>query len=118
MKNNNKILFISGDGVNGSKNKWSLYYKYFDPYNKNYFIIKALKSIGNKSKILNFSFSLRHPKWILKLEYESIPGTTLIRLKLIEIINYFIHRIILKEIKRNLYDYIIFSENTYFLNKE
>ena len=118
MKKINNILFISGDGVNGSNNKWPLYYKYFDSYNKNYFIIKALKSIGNKSEILNFSFSLRHPKLILKLEYESISGTTLIRLKLIEIINYFIHQIILKKLKKNFYDYIIFSENTYFLNKE
>ena len=117
IKKLNKILYISGDGVNDSKNKWPFYYMYFNSFNKNYFISKALKSIINKCEMLNFSYLLRHPKLILQLEYESIPGTTMIRLKLIEIINYFIHQIILRKIKSKFYDYIIFSENTYFLNK-
>ena len=73
-----KILFISGDGVSNHKNNWNIFYTYFDGLNnkdqnrfhicKNYFISKAIKSIVKKCDILNFSFDLRHPRFILKLE--------------------------------------------------
>ena len=68
IKKLNKILYISGDGVAESKNKWKNYFNYFDGYSKNYFITKELKSFINKCEILNFSHSLRHPIFIYKLE--------------------------------------------------
>lgn len=113
----NKILFISGDGVDGSNNKWPFYYKYFDSFIKNYSLTKELKSMVNQCEILNFSYSLRHPEFILKLESLKIIGSTMIRLILIQIINFIIQEIIIRKIKRNNYDLIIFSDNLFFLNK-
>ena len=113
----NKILFISGDGVDGLNNKWPFYYKYFDSFIKNYSLTKELKSMVNQCEILNFSYSLRHPEFILKLESLKIIGSTMIRLILIQIINFIIQEIIIRKIKRNNYDLIIFSDNLFFLNK-
>jgi spore maturation protein CgeB len=113
----NKILFISGDGVDGSNNKWPFYYKYFDTFIKNYSLTKELKLMVNQCEILNFSYSLRHPEFILKLESLKIIGSTRIRLILIQIINFIIKEIIIRKIKRNNYDLIIFSDNLFFLNK-
>ena len=114
----NKILYISGDGVVEQKNKWKIYFNYFDHYSKNYFITKALKSLINKCEILNFRHSLRHPIFIFKLESLSIPGSTFLRIKTIILINYCIHKIIYWKIKSKSYDLIIFSDNLFFINKK
>ena len=61
-----KVLFISGDGVNTCKKRQKFYYNYFDPFWKNYYIAKALNSIVNFCEILNFSNGLQHPAFNLK----------------------------------------------------
>ena len=121
-----RILFISGDGVSNHNNNWNIFYTYFDGLNskdknrfhisKNHFITKAIKSIVKKCDILNFSFGLRHPRFILKLEMLEIPGSTMIRKKIIRLIDYAIHQIIYMKIKRRSYDLVIFSDNLFFLN--
>ena len=121
-----KILIISGDGVSNQKNNWNIYYTYFDGlYNndqnhfymiKNYFISKAIKSIVKECDILNFSFDLRHLRFILKLEMLGIPGSTMIRNYIVKIINYVIQQIIYMKIKKRSYDLVIFSDNLFFLN--
>ena len=126
MKKNNKILYISGDGVLNQKHNWNFFYTYFDGLNnknqnrlhvsKNHFISKAIKSIVKECDILNFSFDLRHPRFILKLEMLEIPGSTMIRNYIVNIINYVIQQIIYMKIKKRSYDLVIFSDNLFFLN--
>ena len=121
-----KILFISGDGVSNQKHNWNLFYTYFDGLNnkdqnhfyitKNYFISKAIKSIVKECDILNFSFDLRHPRFILKLEMLEMPGSTIIRNYIVKIINYVIQQIIYMKIKKRSYDLVVFSDNLFFLN--
>ena len=112
-----KVLYISGDGFTDSKKKWKIYYNFFDPYSKNYFITNALK-LFTKCEIFNVSHSLRHPSFILKLESKHIPGSTYLRTKAIIIINYFINIFIYWKIKLNSYDLIIFSDNLFFITQK
>ena len=112
----NKILYISGDGVNSTKQKWKIYFNYFDPFWKNYFITKALKSMVNNCEILNFSHQIWLLKLILKLESLGMYGSTKIRLKVINTFHSFIQNIIYRKINNNDYDLIIFSDNLFFLN--
>ena len=107
------ILYISGDGVNSIKQRWKIYFNYFDLFWKNYFITKALNSIVNNCEILNFSHGLQHPTLNLKLESLNIPGSTFLRKKTIILINYFIHKTIYCKIKSHSYDLIIFSDNLF-----
>ncbi len=113
----NKILYISGDGIAEPKNKWKNYFNYFDDYSKNYFLTKELKSMVNQCEILNFSQQIWFLRIFLKLESLKIIGSTMIRLIIIQIINFIIQEIIIRKIKRNNYDLIIFSDNLFFLNK-
>jgi len=113
----NNILYISGDGVGGAKQRWKIYFNYFDPFWKNYFITNALKSIVDNCEIINFSHQIWFLRLILKLESLGIYGSTMIRLKVVNIINLFIQNIIYRKIDDNYYDLIIFSDNLFFLNK-
>ena len=81
IKKLNKILYISGDGVAEPKNKWNIYFNYFDCYSKNYFITKAFKSIVNNCEIINFSQQIWFLRIFLKLESLEIYGSTIIRSK-------------------------------------
>jgi len=73
------ILYISGDGVNSSKQRWNIYFNYFDPFWKNHFITKALNSIVNNCEIINFSWWFGHPIFLVKLESFGLLGTTRIK---------------------------------------
>jgi len=112
------ILYISGDGVAEPKNKWKNYFNYFDGYSKNYFITKALKSIVNNCEIINISQQIWFLRIFLKLESLEIYGSTIIRSKVVKIMNLFIQNIIYKKIDDNYYNLIIFSDNLYFLDKK
>ena len=112
------ILYISGDGINNAKNRWSIYFNYFDCYSKNYFITKAFKSIVNNCEIINFSQQMWFLRIFLKLESLRIYGSTIIRSKVVNIINLFIQNIIYRKIDDNFYNLIIFSDNLYFLDKK
>jgi len=114
----NKILYISGDGIADPKNKWNMYSNYFDFYSKNYFIVKALKSLDNKCEIINFFLQIWFLRLILKLESLGMYGSTRIRLKVVNIINIFMQNIIYRKIYDNYYDLIIFSDNLFFLDKK
>ena len=106
-----KVLYISGDGVNTYKKRQKFYFNYFDPFWKNYYIAKALNSIVNFCEILNFSNGLQHPAFNLKLESLKIPGSTFLRNKTIILINYFIYKTICYKIifpVRYLFNIIIF----------
>ena len=121
-----KVLYISGDGVNTEKIYWRLFYTYFDGLNmnnqnrfhmcKNFFISKAINSIVKKCDILNFCFGTEQLRLHLKLESLKIPGSTFLRVRTVLIINYFIKKIILWKIKINFYDLIVFSDNLFFLD--
>jgi len=112
------ILYISGDGVAEPKNKWNIYNNYFDCYSKNYFITKAFKSIVNNCEIINLSQQIWFLRIFLKLESFGIYGSTIIRSKVVNIINLFIQNIICRKIDDNYYSLIIFSDNLYFLDKK
>ena len=113
-----KVLYISGDGVNTCKKRLKFYFNYFDPFWKNYYITRALNSIVNFCEILNFSNGLQHPAFNLKLESLKIPGSTFLRNKTIILINYFIHKTICYKLKSNSYNLVIFSDNLFFNNKK
>ncbi len=113
----NKILYISGDGVINAKQRWKIYFNYFDPlwFWKNYFYSKAFNNNGNNCDVLNFSFKLSHLSIISKLESHHIPGSTFLRHSVNLLIRSIIKIIIYRKIKTNLYNLIIFSDNLFFL---
>jgi len=114
LKNNNKILFISGDGLRdqiGSK----IYTKHFLNDAKNYFITKELKSLVDNCEIINFSWWFGHPRFLVKLESSRLRGTTRIKIIIMKIINFISRIIIYWKIIINSFDLIIFSDNLFFL---
>jgi len=116
----NSILYISGDGVNSAKQKWKIYFNYFDQFWswKNYSYSKAFNTDGDDCDILNFSFQLRHLSIIYKLESHDIPGTTFLRHSVNLLIRSIIRKIIYRKIKTKLYSLIIFSDNLFFIEPE
>ena len=114
----NKILFISGDGVDNSKKKLKLHYNYFPFFTKNYFICRALKTVVNNCEILNFSQRIWFLNLLFGLESIGIFGSSKIRSLIVNIIYLYINNIICRKIRNSDYDLIIFSDNLYFMNKK
>jgi hypothetical protein len=116
----NNILYISGDGVDSVKQRWKIYFNYFDQFWfwKNYSYSKAFNTNGNNCDILNFGFHLKHLSIIYKLESHHIPGTTFLRHSVNLLIRSIIRIIIYRKIKTNLYSLIIFSDNLFFIEPE
>ena len=75
----NNILYISGDGLNSTKQKWKIYFNYFDPFWKNHYITKELKSLVDNCEIIKFSWWFGHPIFLVKLESFGLLGTTRIK---------------------------------------
>ena len=116
----NNILYISGDGVDSTKQRWKIYFNYFDQFWfwKNYSYSKAFNTNGNNCDILNFGFHLKHLSIIYKLESHDIPGTTFLRHSVNLLIRSIIKIIIYRKIKANFYSLIIFSDNLFFIEPE
>ena len=116
----NSILYISGDGVDGAKQRWKIYFNYFNQFWfwKNYSYSKSFNTNGNNCDILNFGFHLKHLGIIYKLESHHIPGTTFLRHSVNLLIRSIIRIIIYRKIKTNLYNLIIFSDNLFFIEPE
>ena len=115
LKKNNKIFYISGDGIRdqiGSK----IYLKHFISDAKNYFISKEFKLLVGDCDIINFSWWFGHPRFIVKLESSGLRGTTRIKIIIMKIINLIARIIIYWKLKMNSVDLIIFSDNLFFLD--
>ena len=111
----NKIFYISGDGIRDQiENK--IYTKHFISDSKNYFITTELKSLGSNCEIINFSWWFGHPRLIAKLLSFGLPGSTMLKIKVMNIINFIAKLIIYWKTKTNFYDLIIFSDNLFFLD--
>ena len=117
MKKNNKILYISGDGIwNSGQNK--IYHKHFSIHTtKNYFISRELKLIVSHCEVINFSWWFGHPRLIKKLEAFGIRGTTRIKSIIMHIINFIAKSIIYLKIKMGFYDLIVLCDNLFFIDE-